>query len=111
MALNPQDGALSWAKEWKFSSHQAGGYGPEGNTEGSLITALNGTKLLFAHPTTYSLQVGGGRDNLTVSESNGAAQRPPSHVPCLYSRALHPPVTCLLAILGQVVLFCLLMTL
>ena len=64
------DGAVSWAKEWHFSSRQTGGYGPEGNTEGSLLAAKNGSKLLFAHPTTYSLQVGGGRDNLTVSESD-----------------------------------------
>ena len=79
-----QDGALSWAKEWSFSSRQVGGYGPEGNTEGSLIAALNGSKLLFAHPTTYSLQVGGGRDNLTVSESNGERFALP-YMYCLYS--------------------------
>lgn len=64
------DGAKSWAKEWSFSSRSVGNYGPEGNTEGSLLAAKNGSKLLFAHPTTYSLQVGGGRDNLTVSESD-----------------------------------------
>ena len=45
----------------------------QGNTEGSLLAAKNGTKLLFAHPATYSMQVGGGRDNLTVSKSEGAS--------------------------------------
>ena len=63
------DGGKSWAKEWSFSSKQAGGYGPEGNCEGSLLSAKNGTKLVFAHPTAYDLRVGGGRVNLTVSES------------------------------------------
>lgn len=64
------DGGASWAKQWSFSSKQLDGYGPEGNCEGSLIAANNRSKLLFAHPSTYSLAVGGGRDNLTVSESD-----------------------------------------
>ena len=68
------DGGESWSKSWGFKANQAynEGYGPEYNTEGSIISARQGQKLLLSKVTASQFpgNHNGYRRNLTVAESD-----------------------------------------